>query len=321
VAVRRAGKLHALCPLALQQSSSWGIPTRKLVSLTNPHTPKFDFVIAADAETTLREVLEFLRREVGWQAMMLSYVPTESSLFPAIRSLRQEGLILAAQYEKMSSPFLRVEGDFDEYYQSLSKKFRQNNGRALRALGKLGPVEFEELRSGPPLERDLGEALEIEASAWQGNNSTAILQDASESHFYRQVAANAAASNQLRLYFIKCGDKRVAFDCCLLYRGVVSGLKNAYDQDYAKYSPGTLLRIWLLEQLAQENVPFTYDMLGTAAPWKLRWTDQVAQLQELVVFPRTLHGRLAFESYTGLSDRLKRLPWLVRLAAAIRKRQ
>lgn len=321
IVIKRNDDVCGICPLILRDVSLYGIRLRTLVSPTNYHTPKFDFLLKDDAESLVDALVEFLNQKLAWHLLRLSYVPEQSRTLEGLRRMHARNRIILRHETGMSSPYLEIDTDFPTYYQALSKKFRQNNDYALRAIGKLGPLTFEEVRDGVTLSQELKEGFAIERSSWKGDAGSAVLSRLAEWGFYQEVAARAAARNWLRLYFAKVGERRVAFDYCLAYKDTISGLKAAYDPEFRKYSPSTLLNRWKLEQLFSSGRIKTYDMLGTASEWKLRWTNSVAHVQDINVFPCTFLGRFVFELNFGLKDRLKRYPWVVQLAASLRRKR
>lgn len=317
--LKENGRIAGVCPLVVRDEGRFGWRVRKVVGLTNCHTPKFDFALGGDPERLLVALLDCLSETVGWNILQFDYVPAESPTLEALQRLGSGGRLIVRREVSMRSPFVEVRGGFDAHYQSLSKKFRQNTDYAFRGLGKLGPVEFEEIRESSDLTGELREGFEIEKASWKGAQGTAILDKREEWGLYLNVAQRAAAKGGLRLYFAKVGGKRVAFFYCLSYRGVVSLLKVAYDPAFAKYSPGTLLQRWVLARLYAERETLRYDMLGVDDEWKLRWTNSVSELQAVTVFRADVSGRLLYEMRYGLRDRARRVAWL-RSAAAVWRR-
>jgi CelD/BcsL family acetyltransferase involved in cellulose biosynthesis len=321
VVIRNEGQVCGICPLVLQQEEFHRYRIRKLVSLTNYHTPRFDFIFRGNAEVLMKELLDFLNRKIQWHVLQMTYVPPESQTLSALKLLSDQKIVIVNEENCLRSPFITIKTDFETYYHALSKKFRHNTDYALRQLNKIGPVEFEEIQNSSNIIQDLKEGFEIEKQSWKGDLGTAILTKPEEWKFYQSVAQLAARKGWLRLYFVKIGNQRIAFDYCLSYKNRVSLVKVSYNPAFGKYSPGTLLRKWELQKLFAEQNTECYDMLGTASEWKLRWTSEVSHLQEVHVFPRNAAGKLLYELKFGIKNKLKHVPYMYHVVKFIRNKK
>jgi hypothetical protein len=119
---------------------------------------------------------------------------------------------------------------------STRKKLRQDWNR----LSAAGVVDIVNNRA-----TDAREAFEtflkLEAAGWKGARGTALLCDAADAAFARQLVATLAEHGNASVALLRI-DGRVIAAQVLMYCGATAYTwKTAFSPDYAKYSPGALL--------------------------------------------------------------------------------
>ncbi len=141
-------------------------------------------------------------------------------------------------------PFLQSELDGDAYLrQSLRPHHFREFRRLKRRLETLGPV-VHAIASGPDEVRAGVETfLALEAAGWKGRSGTAMAIDRFRSAFVREAANGLAERGMCRVHTLGVGGKIVAALVVFVERGVAYTWKTAYDEEFAAFSPGTLLMI------------------------------------------------------------------------------
>jgi CelD/BcsL family acetyltransferase involved in cellulose biosynthesis len=126
--------------------------------------------------------------------------------------------------------------------EAMSAKGRKELRRLRRALGRDLNTEAELVdRSSDPSACD--EFLRIEAAGWKGAEGTALASTAKHEAFFRSMCASAAAAGRLQMLSLECAGRTVAMQCNLIDGGTLFGFKVAYDAEFARYSPGSLLEV------------------------------------------------------------------------------
>jgi len=123
---------------------------------------------------------------------------------------------------------------------AFSGKRRKEMRRLLRRLGDHGETRFESL-TGADASQGFEAFLDLEAAGWKGQAGTALKSRSETASFARQAIANIAGKNNLRIDRLWAGDKLVAALILFLEGGHAFAWKIAYDEDYARYSPGAQL--------------------------------------------------------------------------------
>jgi CelD/BcsL family acetyltransferase involved in cellulose biosynthesis len=322
VVARRKGHLQGILPLLKEKRHKGRWSWIVLRSMANLQTVKYGFLLRREGSVdVLKPMLERLSQEVPWSFMELEFVPASArwpdSLIqgshPHVAGVRRE--------VQMESPFLLLEGDWDVYLSARKKKVRRNWRYFEKRLRKAGDLEFESLEGGECLEDAIQEAFRIEEKGWKGDEGTAIANSPRESAFCLELAQRAARENRLRLFFLKLDGQRIAFDCCLQHAGRFSVLKTGYDPDYAKFSPGRILRVFAVREFFGHPEQRLYDFLGARDGWKEEWTDDNAEpLFRLLLYRNSPAPRARYRVLSALDrskEALRRHPRLFQAAKSL----
>jgi hypothetical protein len=85
------------------------------------------------------------------------------------------------------------------------------------------------------------EFLALEAGGWKGKKRSALVTDRLHMAFAREAISNLAAVDAVRIHSIDFNGKSIASTVVLMMGGEAYTWKTAYDEAYARYSPGKLL--------------------------------------------------------------------------------
>jgi CelD/BcsL family acetyltransferase involved in cellulose biosynthesis len=105
------------------------------------------------------------------------------------------------------------------------------------------------------------EFLELEASGWKGRTGTAMACDRSHGMFFAQMCAGFASHGRLQLWSLASHDQTVAMMCNLVAGDATFGFKLAFDERFAKLSPGNQLMSGFMERLIDDD----YSLLDSCA--------------------------------------------------------
>ena len=144
---------------------------------------------------------------------------------------------------------------------AMSGKKRKELRRQFTRLSELGQVRFERRTDADGLEKWIEDFLALEHSGWKGSAGSALASHQATTQLFREALAGATAHNRLeRLTLTLDGDPLAMLVSFLSPPGAFS-YKTAFDERFARFSPGVLLQ--------RENLA----MLDHTA---VRWTDSCA---------------------------------------------
>lgn len=274
--VRRGGELAALLPVAERAGA--------LISPTNWHTAVNGPLAAdRDAETAIyREMVAIGVRRIDISALPSSH----ASLLADV--LREEGYQAEARVIQRS-PFLPIEGDWDSYWSGRSRRLRASIRRSRERLAELGEVTVAVNNGEEGFDELLAEGFEIESRGWKGQEGTAITSRPETLKFYSELARYARGRGILCLAFLRVDGRAVAFHFSLESRGHHYGLKMGHDPELDHASPAKVLTASMVERAFRLGLR-TYEFLGAADPYKLRWTKLCHERVRVQAFAPTLAG-------------------------------
>jgi CelD/BcsL family acetyltransferase involved in cellulose biosynthesis len=163
--------------------------------------------------------------------------------------------------------------DWDRYFAGRSRAHRRRIRRAAskaKSCGDIRLVCHDALRP-EQVEAVLRPLFEIEAAGWKGRQQTAVLAVSGVWQYVLAQAQQLAADGRLCLVVLEHHDRPIAFEYGWQSQGVYYSPKVAYDETYAAFAPGQLLRSLWLEQITHDPRIQTVDFLGPASPATDSW--------------------------------------------------
>lgn len=291
-----------------------GIRVRQLAFAANPHSFRMDFVAPADPlreEVLLALVRGLLAAPHAPDALSFRDIARSSATIQTLERVAARcGLAAEAEWRR-HSPYVRLQGTWQDYLATRSKSFRSFLRRACRRATESG-VSFEAHADGAPHAELLEQGLRLEASGWKGEVSRAILNRGPVAAFYRELVARLAAAGAVRQYLLRLEGEPIAWDLCVVHEGVCYALKTAYDEQQASLSPGFVLQALSLESLLHEGRVRVYDMLPPLSTFKQRWTEESEEQVHVRLYAPTPRGRLARLAHATLRPGLRRVQLLRR---------
>ena len=153
--------------------------------------------------------------------------------------------------------------------QALSGKGAKELRRLERRLAEVGDLEYDELKDLGETDKWIADFLELEARGWKGRRASALASTEAGRLFFTRAARAAARRGRLTMLGLRLAGRWIALKCNFSSGEGSFAFKIAYDEEYAKFSPGTLLEL--------ENIRRFH-----CRP-ELRWMDSCAQPDHFVV--------------------------------------
>ena len=196
------------------------------------------------------ELLKWIDGQNRFGFIEIQHIAGDSAVFAALQAIlsdTQRRNFASGRHERalLKSPL-----DFENYLsRELSAQFRSEYRRRLRLLGKHGPIALELVKNRLELDRWLDDFLQIEREGWKGRGGSALSQDRDDRRFFEEIMRESFEEKALMLFSLKAGDKAVAVASFLMSGACAFSFKNAYDETYAKMSPGMILQVEILKHL------------------------------------------------------------------------
>jgi CelD/BcsL family acetyltransferase involved in cellulose biosynthesis len=260
----------------------------RLLSPTNDHSCRFEWVLGRDASGAVAALWAHLRDRMRWDILLLRDVPRDGPTSVLLEPLARADRHPTGRWESLRSPRIALGGVPAE--ERTTARFRANLRRRARRLCEMGAVAVR--RAGAPADADgaFAEFLDLEASGWKGSGGTAIALDPALVRFYGRIVGDAAARGDLAIRSLTLDGRPVAVHLGLVHRGVYHLPKTAYDERLGAVSPGQLLQREVLAECEARGLA-GFDFLGPDMPWKRDWEPEHAPHDWLYVYRPSLAGR------------------------------
>jgi CelD/BcsL family acetyltransferase involved in cellulose biosynthesis len=131
----------------------------------------------------------------------------------------------------------------------LSGQRRKKLRRAEERLAEFGAVRYAELAEGGDLDAWLADFLRLESSGWKGRGGTALACSEADRRFFLEVTGEAFRRRRLMMLALYVGERPAALLCNFLAGDGSVAFKVAFDDAYARCSPGVLLELENIRQL------------------------------------------------------------------------
>lgn len=134
---------------------------------------------------------------------------------------------------------------------ALSSGFRKETRRLRKRLAESGRLETRVLSSEADFDSWLKQFLELEASGWKGSSGTgtAIALSRSESTFLEETWREAIRRDRLQLIGLFLDGRPIALGANILAGDGGFHFKICYDESLARFSPGVLLELALIQHI------------------------------------------------------------------------
>lgn len=169
---------------------------------------------------------------------------------------------------------------------SLTPRRRKEYARQMRRLAELGPVTIETAVDPDRVRARFEEFLALEAAGWKGETGTALASLAATAEFARDIVFNRSERGTIRIVSLRLGDHPVAIVVCFIAGRTAFTWKIAYDEHFARFSPGAQLMLETAEALFADPGITRIDSCASANHPMIDhlWRDRLA-LGTLVIGP------------------------------------
>lgn len=267
LAVERGGRLAGLLPVRLERWR-WGLPLALAVHHIPyaPHgTPLVEAEGAQEVCAALLGALAALPRAP--RAVLLPLIDESGAFAAAWRAGAGEARAIAA-FDAFSRPALRPDpgaARADYLATRLSKERRRRTLGAQRRIEReLGPLVTTVARTPEEVAAALETFMAVEASGWKGRRGTAVGARADTAAFFRESLTRLAAGGRIDIVTLSLPEASFASAVLARADGRVWFYKTAYDERFARFSPGVALDLVVTERLLADPSVALGDSLATA---------------------------------------------------------
>jgi CelD/BcsL family acetyltransferase involved in cellulose biosynthesis len=188
----------------------------------------------------------------------LSHVSLTGPLHEALNAVLAEQGRNAALVHREERALL-ASGESPEAYfdAALSGKKRKELRRQFSRLSELGETRFDRRDDNSDLDRWIDQFLALEAVGWKGMEGSALANRTETSTLFRESLRGAARRGRLERLTLTLDDTPIAMLATFLTPPGAFSFKTAFDERFARYSPGVLLQRENLALLNRSDIAWS----------------------------------------------------------------
>ncbi len=280
--------LVGVLPLLICPHRVLGMNSVRLRTMFGPHTYSVDLLADSSREsaviTAILTALDKVNRR--WHHLVLRRLSSTSPLFKFIgergRSVRQY------HEECDSGSFLATVGDFDAFYETLSRNTRRAHTKAHHKLDRLDDVKYVFLSGDDSTEARMEDFLKVDAASWRGRAGSAINSDPCVLSFYQEAIQRLAQLGWLEWHFMVVDSRVVAAQLAVKMGRRLIIKRISYDESFASYAPGNILFEHTVRRAFAADDIDEIDCF-TDMPWHAKWRCEKHHYHHLWIYaPRLL---------------------------------
>lgn len=193
------------------------------------------------------------------QVLVLPDLRLNGAVVPLLETVAESRGLSLVIVDRTERPLLQSELDAETYLKASLRPHHFREFRRLkRRLAELGSLEHCVARGPEEIADAIESFLALEVSGWKGRERTAMAIDRYRAAFAREAVHRLAERDQCRIHSLTLDGRTIASLIVLVESGRAYTWKTAYDENYAAFSPGTLLMIEVTAQhLDDPNITTT----------------------------------------------------------------
>ncbi len=233
-----------------QQRWRWGYPGKVLhtwqTPLTFSGTPLLDHQTAVDEMAGLFSVAD--------APLLLQALPCSGYFWEHLAEAAARANTPLAVISTWERAVLKAQDSYDAWFtNNFDRKRRKEYRRMRNRLGEIGHLESRCWSSGEPVQAWTDTFLALEAKGWKGKRGTALASEAKGAACVTEAIKTFANLQALRFWSLTLNGETIATLFAFVCADKAWLAKIAYDEAYAKYSPGVLLMLDATENLLNDK--------------------------------------------------------------------
>jgi CelD/BcsL family acetyltransferase involved in cellulose biosynthesis len=240
---KRIGRAPLLC------SGDWSHPNSFLLSASAR--------AGAEAPCWAAMIEAASARHGGSRALLIDGLVEGSGMHGGLLAAAQRLKLPVAVEARTVRAMLATDLEADAYWDaSVRAKKRKELRRQWARLGELGVLTVDHGDPTADASVWIDEFLALEASGWKGTNGSALASNADTNAFFNEAAREGWARGQVLLTALRLDGRAIAILITLVSGNAGFSFKTAFDEEFARFSPGVLLQRESLSLLTTRKLAF-----------------------------------------------------------------
>lgn len=253
------GELAGLMPV-VRPRRYYGRPIPHLASWLHANCFLGAPLVAAGLERPFwRALLAWADSHAGTALFLhLRDLPLSGALHQALTEVLAEQDRDAALVHREERALLASDEPPEAYFEAaLSGKKRKELRRQFARLSELGEIRLERSTDAQALDSWIEQFLALELAGWKGLAGSALATQPATAHIFRESLHGAAKRGRLERLTLSLDGAPIAMLATFLAPPGAFSFKTAFDERYARYSPGVLLQRENLAILGRDGIAWS----------------------------------------------------------------
>jgi CelD/BcsL family acetyltransferase involved in cellulose biosynthesis len=306
--LKKDGVIVGISPLIRAVYSRFGFTVRSL-EFVGQEGDYADLVVGDRTSGQIEAVVDFLKRTAAdWDVVDLRYLREEGGGVKRLeRALSKAGLLYCIGLESQRCPYMLIDAPWSEILARRSAStrhvFRNQQSRINRLKAEGLRTRIVENPEQEP--RLLERMIALESRKRVGGELVDPLFGAHTDTF-QSLLESLGAKGWISIALMELGERLLAWHFLFRCGQELWGYQMAYDHDFARLSPGTML-IPAVVDYGFDRGFRVYDFLRGEEPYKMRWTADFRQSHRVQIWNRRWISRARKFGYFNLRPALNRL--------------
>ena len=263
---REKNLLVGIAPFMLKTQAALGLKIRVLTNI-GMHDPDVSGIIVQNGrEDVLAKFAVWLVENNGrWDVLQIGGIPPGGMNCDYWTALFEKHCF-TAQVNSSRFLFISMDGDWQKYYQRLSKKLRKDVHRNIRHIEQGKGYHYYHKRGHDATTQDMETIFQINKNA----RHIYLYRNNTEKEFHRELAKSMADRGWLDLYFLNIGEEPVAFYYGFWYNQTFEYWRTGFDKAYYPLSVGKVLLFLLIQDGFVHGMQYLNFLLGDEE-YKMDW--------------------------------------------------
>ncbi len=197
--------------------------------------------ITEDRQNIIKLINQHLKTFTSWSFFKIDNVNEKDTLYTSLVKNNIKNKLMT------TVSILNFDSDFETYLQSLSTNRRQKTKKYLRNLKKNHQVDFKVIDTYEDYMAIFQQMRQVYINRWGKDISEEIykyINLALKEHFRR---------SEIKLFVLFVDNQLIGFHLSFSFKNYLYSWKESFISNYDKYSPGNLLRIYLIPEYLLNN--------------------------------------------------------------------
>ena len=298
ILVREDNLLVAIAPLMI--SRQMGFRVCEFLGTGRSDYPGF-IVVKNSQDQVLEHILATVKQRLAWDLVNLRDYNQDPCRIQ--RLCRRHGLRGTAVVGDIS-PYIALEGTWDDYLAGKSRKHRGNIRRLIKDVEKDGRICLECLTDYRP--KLVDELAALEKQSWKAQTGELRMSGPGKA-FYQKFLSAFARKGWLEVWTLRYNHRLLAYNINFVAGKSYYVYNVCFDRNskkYTKHSVGSAITAFAVRS-AFERGHCVYDFLRGDEPYKRLWSNRENQLHYLALYKRQPLSFMAFHLHHHLRLRLR----------------